>query len=168
MNDIILFLKSNLAEHFVFYFIPLYYLGGRPIALISAQLLGHQAAFLLPVAILLDTIQIPFFYHLYGTISNSSLMQKLYQKGRKREAAKRSSKLFRRMQAFGSSGVVVIAMLPLKGCGMLSGFILSKLLRLSKIQGYLLLVIGSVLGCGMLLGIGEMILKGWKYFFAGI
>jgi uncharacterized membrane protein len=168
MGDILLFLKNNLAEHFVFYFIPLYYFGGRPIALISAQLLGHQPFFLLPVAIMLDTIQIPFFYHLYGTISNSSLMQKLYQKGRKKEADKRGSKLFRWLQAFGSPGVVVIAMLPLKGCGMLSGFILSKLLRLPKIQGYLLLIIGSILGCGMLLGIGEMILKGWKYFFASV
>lgn len=165
MSDIILFLKNNLAEHFVFYFIPLYYLGGRPIALISAQLLGHQPAFLLPVAILLYTIQIPFFYHLYGTISNSSLMQKLYQKGRKKEAVKREGKLFRWLQAFGSSGVILITMLPLKGCGMLSGFILSKLLRLSKIQGYLLLVMGSILGCGMLLGIGEMIIKGWEFFF---
>jgi uncharacterized membrane protein len=163
MGEIILFLKNNLAEHFVFYFIPLYYLGGRPIALISAQLLGHQPAFLLPVAILLDTIQIPIFYHLYGTISSSSLMQKLHQKGEKKEAVRRKGRLFRWLQTFGSSGVIVITMLPLKGCGMLSGFILSKLLRLSKIQGYLLLILGSILGCGMLLGIGEMILKGWEY-----
>ena len=165
MTDIVLFLKDNLAEHFVFYFIPLYYLGGRPIALISAQLLGHQPAFLFPVAILLDTIQIPFFYHLYGSISNSSLMQKLRQRSRKKEAVKRSSRLFRWLQAFGSSGVVLITTLPLKGCGMLSGFILSKLLRLSKIQGYLLLMAGSILGCGMLLGIGEMIVAGLGYFF---
>jgi uncharacterized membrane protein len=166
MNDIVLFLKFNLAEHFVFYFIPLYYLGGRPIALISAQLLGHQPAFLFPVAVLLDTIQIPFFYHLYGSISNSPLMQHLYQRGRKKEEVKRGSKLFRWLQAFGSSGVILIATLPLKGCGMLSGFILSKLLRLSKIQGYLLLIAGSILGCGMLLGIGEMILKGWEYIIS--
>jgi uncharacterized membrane protein len=165
MNDIIMFLKDNLSEHFVFYFIPLYYLGGRPIALISAQLLGHQPLFLFPVAVLLDTIQIPIFYHLYGSISNSNLMQKLYQRGRKKEAAKRNSKLFLWLQAFGSTGVITITTLPLKGCGMLSGFILSKLLRFSKIQGYLLLIIGSVIGCGLLLGIGEMILKGWEYFF---
>ena len=163
MNEIVLFLKNNLAEHFVFYFIPLYYLGGRPIALISAQLLGHQPAFLFPVAVLLDTIQLPFFYHLYGSISNSSLMQKLYQRGRKKEQAKRSSKLFRWLQAFGSSGVILIATLPLKGCGMLSGFILSKILRLPKTQGYLLLIVGSILGCAILLGIGELVLKGWEY-----
>lgn len=28
MTELILFLKNNLAEHFVIYFIPLYYLGG--------------------------------------------------------------------------------------------------------------------------------------------
>ena len=67
MGDLILFLKNNLAEHFVIYFIPLYYLGGRPIALISAQLLGQKITLLFPVGVLLDTLQIPLFYYLYGT-----------------------------------------------------------------------------------------------------
>ena len=165
MADIILFLKNNLAEHFVVYFIPLYYLAGRPIALIAAQLLGHKITFLFPVAVLLDTIQIPFFYHVYGAVSSSSLMQKLHRKGEKKEAVKTSGGIFRWLQTLGAPGVAVITMLPLKGCGMLSGFILSKLLRLSKLHGYLLLIIGSMAGCGLLLGIGEMVAKGWAHVF---
>ena len=165
MSDILLFLKNNLAEHFVVYFIPLYYLGGRPVALISAQLLGHQTTFLLSVAVLLDTIQIPFFYHLYGSIFKSSLMQKIHQKGREKEALKKGNNFFRWMQTLGSPGVAVITMLPLKGCGMLSGFILAKLLRLSKPRVYGLLVAGSFIGCALVLGIGEIIVKGWAYLF---
>ena len=62
MMDLVIFLKNNLAEHFVIYFIPLYIVGGRPVAILSAQFLGYKASFLLPEVVLLDTLQIPLFY----------------------------------------------------------------------------------------------------------
>lgn len=162
MTELILYLKNSLAEHFVIYFIPLYYLGGRPIALVSAQLLGHKISFLLPVAVLLDTLQIPIFYHLYGSISNSTFIRKLSTGRKKKEIRKQKSRLFQWVQALGTPGVIVIAALPLKGCGVLSGFILSKLLRIPKTRVYLLLILGSVIGCGILFGLGEVLLKGWE------
>lgn len=168
MSDLIIFFKTNLAEHFVIYFIPLYYLGGRPIALISAQLLGQKIALLFPVAVLLDTLQIPLFYHVYETVSDSSFVQRLRQSSRKKEAQKQRSRIFRWIQTLGSPGVVVIAMLPLKGCGILSGFVLAKLLRLSKISVYLLLIFGSILGCCLLFGLGELILQVWGHFKGAI
>jgi uncharacterized membrane protein len=164
MTELILFLKDNLAEHFVIYFIPLYYLGGRPIALISAQLIGHKISFLLPVAVLLDTLQIPIFYHLYGSISNSAMIRKLSARRKQKEAKRQKTRLFQWVQAWGVPGVIVITILPLKGCGMLSGFILSKLLQLSKTRVYLLLILGSIIGCGILFGLGEIILKSWDLF----
>lgn len=164
MSDLILFFKNNLADHFVIYFIPLYYLGGRPIALISAQLLGHRISFLLPVAVMLDTLQIPIFYHLYGSISNSALMQKLRPGGKQKQAEKQKNRFFQWIQTLGTPGVLLITALPLKGCGMLSGFILSNLLRISKPRAYLLLILGSVIGCGILFGLGEIILKSWDFW----
>jgi uncharacterized membrane protein len=164
MTELILFLKDNLAEHFVIYFIPLYYLGGRPIALISAQLIGHKISFLLPVAVLLDTLQIPIFYHLYGSISNSAMIRKLSARRKQKEAKRQKTRLFQWVQAWGVPGVIVITILPLKGCGMLSGFILSKLLQLPKTRVYLLLILGSIIGCGVLFGLGEIILKSWDLF----
>jgi uncharacterized membrane protein len=161
MTELILFLKDNLAEHFVIYFVPLYYLGGRPIALISAQLLGHKISFLLPVAVLLDTLQIPIFYHLYGSISNSAFIQKLSARRKQKDVKRQKSSLFQWVQALGVPGVIVITTLPLKGCGILSGFILSKLLGIPKTKVYLLLILGSILGCSILFGLGEVILKGW-------
>jgi len=50
--------------------------------------------------------------------------------------------------------VVVITILPLKGCGILSGFILSKLLQIPKTRVYLLLILGSIIGCGILFWAG--------------
>jgi uncharacterized membrane protein len=164
MTELILFLKDNLAEHFVICFIPLYYLGGRPIALISAQLIGHKISFLLPVAVLLDTLQIPIFYHLYGSISNSAMIRKLSARRKQKEAKRQKTHLFQWVQTWGAPGVIVITILPLKGCGMLSGFILSKLLQLSKTRVYLLLILGSIIGCGILFGLGEIILKSWDLF----
>jgi len=162
MTEFIIFLKNNLAEHFVVYFIPLYYLGGRPIALISAQLLGHKITFLLPVAVMLDTLQIPLFYHIYDSISKRAFMQKLARKSRLKETRQKKSKLFQWLQNLGMPGIIIITMLPLKGCGILSGFILSRLLRMTKTMAYPLLIIGSILGCLLLFGVGEAVLQIWE------
>jgi len=164
MMDLVIFLKNNLAEHFVIYFIPLYIVGGRPVAILSAQFLGYKASFLLPVVVLLDTLQIPLFYHLYGTISDSLLARKLSERTIKRGNNLSKSKLFRWLQVMGAPGVVAITMLPIKGCGMWSGVLLSRLLKFSKPTGYPLLIGGSILGCAFLLGLGEGILKLWTLF----
>ena len=159
MSDTLIFLKNNLADHFGIYFIPLYILGGRPAAILSAQLLGLKIFLLLPVVVLMDTLQIPFFYHLYGTISNKLLMRSFLEKGSKKEERLRNSKFFQWVQLMGTPGVVVITMLPLKGCGMWSGVLLSKLLGLSRKAGYLLLISGSIVGCIIVFGIGEAVLE---------
>lgn len=159
MIDAVTFLKENLADHFVIYFIPLYILGGRPVALLSAQFLGYKITFLLPVIVLLDTIQVPFFYHLYGAISKSGLIRRLKSRAGKKEKRFLESRLFRWTQLMGMPGVVAVTMTPMKGCGMWSGVLLSNLLKLSKSKSYPLLILGSVLGCLFLYGIGEAVLQ---------
>ena len=159
MLEAITFLKDNLADHFVIYFIPLYVLGGRPVAILSAQLLGFKIIFLLPIVVMLDTLQIPAFYHLYGSISKSALMRRLNKRSRKKEKRLRDSKFFKKMQVMGMPGVVAITMTPLKGCGMWSGVLLSKLLNLPKQISYPLLIVGSILGCVLILGVGEAVLQ---------
>jgi uncharacterized membrane protein len=158
MHDTLLFLKNNLADHFGIYFLPLYIIGGRPAAILSAQLLGLKMVLLLPVVVLLDTLQIPFFFHLYGVVSDKLYVRFFKDRGLKKEARLRNSKFFRWVKFMGTPGVVVITMLPLKGCGMWSGVLLSKLLGLSKKTGYLLLVFGSIAGCLLILLAGKAIL----------
>ncbi len=164
MIDAVMFLKNNLAEHFGVYFIPLYVLGGRPVAILSAQFIGYKIFFLLPLVVLLDTLQIPIFYHLYETLSNRLWVQKFHEKSGKKEQRLRRSKLFNWTQVMGIPGVVVITMLPLKGCGMWSGVLLSKLLGLPKTTAYLLLISGSVIGCSIVFGLGEAVLEIWSLF----
>ena len=159
MLDAIIFLKNNLDDHFVFCFIPLYILGGRPAAILSAQFLGRKIFFLLPVVVLLDTLQIPLFYHLYNTVSNRLVIQKFYKKSEKRRHRFKQSKFFKWLHFLGKPGVVAISMLPFRGCGMWSGVLLSNLLKLPKQTSYPLMIMGSLLGCILLLGVGEAILK---------
>jgi len=159
MVDTIIFLKNNLEDNFVFYFIPLYILGGRPAAILSAQFLGRKIFFLLPVVVMLDTLQIPFFYHLYNTVSNRIVIKKFYKRSEKRIHRLKQSKFFKWLQFLGKPGVIAISMLPFKGCGMWSGVLLSKLLKLPRQTSYPLMVVGSLLGCLLLLGVGEAVLK---------
>ena len=159
--ELLAFLKHNLAEHFVIYFIPFYILGGRPAAVLSAQLLGYQISFIVVVVVLLDTLQIPMFYYLFSALGNSSLMRRFRKKSARLTSAFQESKLLRWLQLTGAPGVVMVTMLPLKGCGMLSGVLLARLLQLSKPMSYFLLVTGSLLGCILLLGVGEAILELW-------
>ena len=159
MVDAIIFLKNNLEDNFVFYFIPLYILGGRPAAILSAQFLGRKIFFLLPVVVMLDTLQIPFFYHLYNTVSNRIVIQKFYKRSEKRIHRLKQSRFFKWLQFLGKPGVVAISMLPFKGCGMWSGVLLSKLLKLPRQTSYPLMIVGSLFGCLLLLGVGEAVLK---------
>ncbi len=159
MGDTILFLKNNLSDNFVVYFLPLYILGGRPVAILSGQLLGFKAFFLLPVVVMLDTLQIPLFYYVYDRISNVRFIKKIHEKTAKKEMRIRKSRLFLWLYLLGAPGVITITMLPLKGCGMWSGVFLSKILKLRKVMSYPLLITGSVLGCLLILGVGEAILK---------
>ena len=159
MMDAVIYLKNNLADNFVVYFIPLYVLGGRPVVILSAQFLGRKILFLIPVVVMLDTLQIPIFYHLYGTASKSLLAQKFYHKYKKKEGLMQQSKFFQRLQLLGIPGVLAITMLPIKGCGMWSGVLLAKLLKLPKQTSYPLMIAGSLLGCILILGLGEAILQ---------
>ena len=159
MLDFLTFLKDNLADHFVYYFIPLYILGGRPVAILSAQFLGFKISFLLPVVVMLDTLQIPLFYYVYETISKHLLLRKLRERTTKKEKRLHKSKFFHWAQLIGMPGVVAVSMTPLKGCGMWSGVLLSQLLGLPKQRSYPLLILGSVLGCFLIFGLGECILE---------
>lgn len=164
MVELITFLKDNLADHFVIFFIPLYILGGRPVAVLSAQFVGYKMSFLLPTVVLLDTIQIPMFYHLYGAVSKQAFLRRLYDRSQKKEKSLRKTRLFHWMQVIGMPGVVAITMVPMKGCGMWSGVLLSKLLGLPKQTSYPLLIFGSILGCAFLFGIGEALLRLITFF----
>ncbi len=158
MVDFLIFLKNNLAEHFALYFIPLYILGGRPTAILSAQLVGYTNFFLLPVVMMLDIFQVPVFFYLSGTISKNNWVLGFRERNAQKHKKIINSKLFSKLQIFGLPGVIIVTLLPVKGCGMLSGFLLTRIIGLSKQITYLVLGFGSIAGCLLLTGLGEIII----------
>jgi uncharacterized membrane protein len=158
MVETISFLKGHLKENFAVYFILLYTFGGRPGAILSALAVGMSALVVVPAVVILDAMQIPVFYYIYGTVSKQPIMRKLTEKSANKLARMRKSSFLRRMEHLGPAGVITIAMLPVKGCGMWSGVLMSKILGLALPKSYLLLILGSILGCVMLVGAGETLL----------
>ncbi|MGD9365032.1 MAG: small multi-drug export protein [Desulfobacteraceae bacterium] len=159
MSETVLFLKSHLADHFAVYFILLYTFGGRPVAILAALAVDISVYCLIPFVVALDTFQIPVFSYLYQTVSNQGAVRKWSQRSKKRIAWLQRSALAQRLAVLGPPGVVAITMLPLKGCGMWSGVLLSRLLKIPMLKSYSLLVLGSFLGCLLVAGAGEAIFQ---------
>lgn len=155
MGETIDFLKHHLADNFAVYFIVLYTFGGRPTAIIAALAVDMHIYAVVSAVVVLDTLQIPVFYYLYGAVSKRPIVRKLTTRSQAKMAHMGRSKFIRRLQYLGPPGVVTIASLPLKGCGMWSGVLLSKILRLPLSKSYALLIIGSILGCVLLVVSGE-------------
>lgn len=161
MNDVVSYLHQNLAQHFAVYFVPFYILGGRPAAIIGALLLGYGAWWVVPLVVALDTLQVPVFFYLLDHLARRPWLRRLRATAARRQERLQSTALGRWVQVAGAPGVVLITLLPLKGCGMLSGVLLSRLLGLPRRSGYPLLIAGSLLGCLLLAGVAEGLLELW-------
>jgi uncharacterized membrane protein len=159
MAETLQFLKAHLTDNFAVYFILLYTFGGRPGAILAAMAVGVSVYLVVPVVVLLDTFQIPVFYFLYGAVGKQAVVRRLAERSKRKMALLRESAFLRRFQVLGPAGVVAITMLPLKGCGMWTGVLMSKLLGLPLPRSYALLITGSLLGCALLVGAGEALLQ---------
>ena len=164
MGEAIYYLKDHLTEHFAVYFFLLYIFGGRPGAVLSAMAVGMNTLVVICAVVVLDTFQVPMFYYLYNTVSKRIIVRKLTLRARRKMSRIRRSALFRKLGCLGPPGVVTIAMLPVKGCGMWSGVLMARVLGLPTAKSYGLLIAGSFIGCLILAGAGEAILLliGWK------
>ncbi|MCP4748486.1 MAG: small multi-drug export protein [Desulfobacteraceae bacterium] len=159
MNEMIQFLKNHLAEHYAAYFFILYIVGGRPGAVLSAMAVDISVYWVVPAVVIMDTFQIPLFNYLYGAVSKQKIIQKLMRRSQKRMVSIKRSGFIKTLTCLGPPGVMIIAMLPLKGCGMWSGVLISRLIKLPLIKSYTLLICGSFLGCLLLAGAGEGLIR---------
>lgn len=159
MGDLIVWLQQNIHEHSLLYFIALYIVGGRPVAILTASLFGLSLLLFFPLVIFMDTLQVPCFYYLYEHTFSSERFQRLsgyFQ--RKGEVAKERN-FFKRLRTLGSVGVVLLTVLPVKGGGMWSGVFLAHIIDLPKKTSYPLLIVGSVLGSLMFVGLGDGLIR---------
>ncbi|MCU0578584.1 MAG: small multi-drug export protein [Desulfobacterota bacterium] len=151
-----------LKEYYLFHFFGLYILGGRPAALLSAQWLGQDLFFFLPLVVALDTLQIPLFYRVYEGMIRFPGLARLKTRLEKRRDGARLSRSWQFWSAWKGGGVFLITALPVKGGGMWSGVLMAFSLQIPKQVSYPLLIGGSTSGCLLLLLFGGAVGLLWS------
>ena len=119
------------------------------------------ALLLLPVLLVIDYVQIPFYYRLYE--QGSSLFDRYpsVQKWLNRDRSK--SLLGKWAEPLGGVGVMLVAAMPTFGGGMWSATFLAYGLGLRRRAGYLWMILGSTLSYFTLYWILDTLMKTIRY-----
>ncbi len=133
---------------------------GRSFSVLFA--IFNQMSFFLyfPLALVYDYVQIP----VYGIILEHSSRSFFPVRWLKNKADYFLSHLERRpilkkVIALGNFGLILLSALPIRGFGILSGSIVSFFLRKGKLEGTVLLMIGSFIGIFIIMGIAKGIFQ---------
>jgi uncharacterized membrane protein len=161
MGDSVVWLQQHLHEHSLLYFIALYTVGGRPVAILTASLFRLNLLLFFPLVVFMDTLQVPCFYYLYEHTFTSARLQRLSGYFQRKGKVAKERRFFQKLQAYGHVGVLLLTMLPIKGGGMWSGVFLAHIIGVPKKKSYTLLMSGSILGSLMFVGVGDGLLRFW-------
>jgi uncharacterized membrane protein len=161
MGDSVVWLQQHLHEHSLLYFIALYTVGGRPVAILTASLFRLNLLLFFPLVVFMDTVQVPCFYYQYEHTFTRARLQRLSGYFQRKGKVAKERRFFQRLQAFGDAGVLMLTMLPMKGGGMWSGVFLAHIIGVPKKKSYTLLMSGSILGSLMFVGVGDGLLRFW-------
>ncbi|MBU4128546.1 small multi-drug export protein [bacterium] len=155
-------LKEVFYNHPYWVFAILHMTLGRGVSIVYGVLRGMNVLYFLPLGVFFDMFQVWPLYFLYETAeSRMPLIRKLKEKMSKRENKFLHSKIFKGVKSLGHLGVAVVALLPVKGCGMWSSILLAHILKIKRPRAYLLFFIGSIIGCLLWFAIGDIIKSIW-------
>jgi uncharacterized membrane protein len=138
---------------------------GRSFSVLFA-ILNQMSVFLyFPLALAYDYVQIP----VYGIILEHSSKRFFPVRWLQKEADRilrymNEKPLFKKMLALGNVGLILLSALPIRGFGILSGSVVSFFLKKGKLEGTLLLMIGSFLGIFIIMGIAQGVLRVFNLF----
>jgi uncharacterized membrane protein len=138
---------------------------GRSFSVFFA-ILNQMSVFLyFPLALVYDYVQIP----VYGIILEHSSKRFFPVRWLQKEADRilmymNEKPLFKKMLALGNVGLILLSALPIRGFGILSGSVVSFFLKKGKLEGTILLMIGSFLGIFIIMGIAQGALKVFNLF----
>jgi uncharacterized membrane protein len=72
--------------------------------------------------------------------------------------------ILRKVMSLGNMGLILLSALPIRGFGILSASIVSFFLKKGRVEGTLLLMIGSFIGIFIIMGIAKGIFKIISFF----
>jgi uncharacterized membrane protein len=149
----------------VLLFTLIHFILGRSFSVLFA-ILNQMSVFLyFPLALAYDYVQIP----IYGIILEHSSKRFFPVRWLQKEADRilmymNEKPLFKKMLALGNVGLILLSALPIRGFGILSGSVISFFLKKGKLEGTILLMVGSFLGIFIIMGIAQGAIKVFNLF----
>ena len=145
------FFKS--PEHAFLFFTLLHFTIGRTGSVVYA-IINHLPLYLyLPLAWGYDYVQIPVYGSLLESSSRIPPLQWVGTQVKRFSDTWRRTKLVHKVSSLGDIGIILLCALPIRGFGILSATVLTYLLGTRRGRGTILLMIGSMLGISLTVGL---------------
>jgi uncharacterized membrane protein len=153
-------------ENLILLFTLIHFALGRSFSVLFAIFNQMPILLYFPLALAYDCVQIP----VYGMILEHSskkffAIRWLTRKTDKVMASLNERPLLKKMMSLGDVGLVLLSALPIRGFGILSASIVSFFLKKGRVEGTVLLMIGSCLGILIIMGIANGVFKIWGFLF---
>jgi uncharacterized membrane protein len=142
-------------------FTLLHFTIGRTASVVFAIINHLPLHFYLPLALVYDFLQIPVYGYLLESSSRIPFLRWLGTWVQRASATWQQRKLVQKVSSWGDVGIVLLCALPIRGFGVLSATILSYLLGRNRVKGTILLLMGSLLGILLTLGITKGVMDIW-------
>jgi uncharacterized membrane protein len=142
-------------------FTLLHFTIGRTASVVFAIVSHLPLPIYLPLALVYDFLQIPVYGHLLESSSRIPFLRWLGRRVQQASEAWQKRKFVQKISSWGDVGIVVLCALPIRGFGILSATILSYLLGRNRVKGTILLLMGSILGILLTLGITKGAMDIW-------
>ncbi len=145
------FFKS--PENAFLLFTLLHFTIGRTASVVYAIINHLPLYFYLPLAWGYDFIQIPIYGFFLERSFHIPPLQWVGTRVKRASERWRRKKLVQRVSSLGDVGIILLCALPIRGFGVLSATVLTYLLGKGRIWGTALLMIGSLLGISLTVGL---------------
>jgi uncharacterized membrane protein len=142
-------------------FTLLHFTIGRTASVVFAIINHLPLYFYLPLAWGYDFVQIPVYGFILERSSRIPFLRWAGARIRRASQAWQQRRIVQKVSSWGSIGIVLLCALPIRGFGVLSATVLSYLLGKDRMIGTALLLMGSMLGIALTLGLTEGAVDIW-------
>jgi uncharacterized membrane protein len=153
------FLES--PENVFIIFTLLHFTIGRTASVVFA-IINHLPLYVyLPLAWGYDFVQIPVYGFILERSSRIPFLRWVGTRVKQASDNWQRRRLVRKISSWGDVGIILLCAFPIRGFGVLSATVFSYLLGKDRVKGTVLLLMGSLLGISLALGITKGALDIW-------
>lgn len=146
--------------HLLLLFTLIHFTLGRSFSVLFAILNQMSVFIYFPLALIYDYVQIPVYGMLLEQSSKKFFaIRWLSHKTDKVISSLNERPLMKKVMSLGNVGLILLSALPIRGFGILSASIVSFFLKKGRVEGTILLMIGSFIGIFIIMGIAKGVFK---------